>query len=102
VLNAANAIGDREGRIEIEIKSQGPDICIEVLDDGPGFAPELLEGGIRPFYSTRSQGTGLGLAMVRRFVRDLEGEIKLSNRSPRADRPGARVALLLPSAAHHG
>jgi two-component system NtrC family sensor kinase len=102
VLNAANAIGDREGLIEIEIKSQGPDICIEVLDDGPGFPPEVLEGGIRPFYSTRSQGTGLGLAMVRRFVRDLEGEIKLSNRSTRADRPGGRVALLLPSAAHHG
>jgi len=102
VLNSANAIGNHRGRIEIEIKSQGPAVRIEVLDDGPGFPLEVLESGIRPFYSTRRQGTGLGLAMVRRFVRDLEGELELENRSTGSDRPGARVTLLLPSAAHHG
>ena len=65
---------------------------ITVTDDGPGFPPELLESGIRPFFSTRERGTGLGLAVVRRFARDVGGELALSNRDPH----GAEVKLTLP------
>ena len=65
---------------------------ITVSDDGPGFPPELLQSGIRPFFSTRERGTGLGLAMVRRFARDVGGNVELANLDPH----GARVALILP------
>jgi len=101
ILTATTAIGDRAGRIEIEIEPDGRDLRIQVSDDGPGFPDELILGGVRPFQSTRSRGAGLGLAMVRRFVRDGEGSMSLENRTPSGERRGARVGLLLPSAVEH-
>ena len=85
----------------IEIEPAGRDLRIRVSDDGPGFPEEQILGGVRPFHSTRTRGAGLGLAMVRRFVRDGEGSIVLENLSQGGDRPGARVGLLLPSAVDH-
>jgi nitrogen fixation/metabolism regulation signal transduction histidine kinase len=102
VLNSSKAIGDAHGSVEISAHAEGEDLHLEVMDDGPGFPVELRENGIRPFYSTRERGTGLGLAMVRRFVRDSEGTISLENDDAEGERPGARVALLLPSAVDHG
>jgi two-component system, NtrC family, sensor kinase len=96
VLNAANALGE-EGTITVVAAKDGENIRLEVEDDGPGFPPELLASGIRPFFSTREQGTGLGLAFTRRFARDLGGEVLLANREPR----GARVTLSLPATAEH-
>jgi two-component system NtrC family sensor kinase len=64
---------------------------IQVNDEGPGFPEEMLRAGIRPFATGRAGGTGLGLAMVRRFVRDIDGELLLENRTPH----GGRVTLRL-------
>jgi signal transduction histidine kinase len=104
VLNAANAIGDDAGHIRVEGRRDGEGVVLRVCDDGPGFPPELLENGIRPFYSTTERGTGLGLAMVQRFVRDVGGEVELGDGQPAADRRrrGACVTLRLPSTVEHG
>jgi two-component system NtrC family sensor kinase len=93
ILNAAAAIADRGGTIEITATRAGDQLRIAVSDDGPGFPPEMLEAGIRPFWSTRVHGTGLGLAMVRRLARDIGGEVQLANRQPH----GAMVTLILPA-----
>jgi C4-dicarboxylate-specific signal transduction histidine kinase len=97
VLNAAGALAERPGVIAIDASVSDHTLRITVSDDGPGFAAELLENGIRPFFSTREHGTGLGLAMVRRFARDLGGSVELANRSPH----GAQVTLVLPRDAEH-
>jgi len=100
ILNAAAAVADTGGRVVIAGAAE-PDrqwVRVTVTDDGPGFPAELLERGIRPFFSTREHGTGLGLAVVQRVVRDTGGQIELENCVPR----GARVTLLLPSAREHG
>jgi signal transduction histidine kinase len=102
ILNAEKAIGDEPGHIEVEITAEEDNIRIRVTDDGPGFPDELLASGVRPFYSTRDRGTGLGLAMVRRFVREAEGDLDLSNRRGEGERRGACVSLLLPSVVDHG
>ena len=59
---------------------------------GPGFPEELLARPIGPFVTHREGGTGLGLATVRRFVKDLAGDLTLDN----PDGGGARVVLDLP------
>jgi signal transduction histidine kinase len=93
VLNAGTALGDGGGTVGIgAVADADGKLRITVSDDGPGFPAELLDGGIRPFFSTRERGTGLGLAMVRRFARELGGDVSLERRSPR----GARVHVLLP------
>ncbi|MCG6943195.1 MAG: ATP-binding protein [Thiohalocapsa sp.] len=93
VLNAVQAM-PATGRIEIAAERADTELSISVSDSGPGFPAELLRAGIRPFATGRQGGTGLGLAMVRRFVRDHDGDLQLANREPH----GAVVTLRLPCA----
>ena len=102
VLNAASAIGEENGTIGITVTREPGGVRIVVADDGPGFPHGMLATGVRPFFSTREGGTGLGLAMVRRFARESEGDLSLSNGDGPAERPGARVSLLLPSSSQLG
>ena len=92
VLNSIQAIGEEPGAITIRgVHAEGRlDLC--VADDGPGFPDSVLEGPVRRFQSQSDEGTGLGLAMVRRVAEDLGGRLVLERRSPR----GACVRMELP------
>lgn len=92
VLNAAQAIGNNDGTIDISAERREHRLILTVCDNGPGFPPFMLQNGIRPFFSGRAGGTGLGLGIVQRFARDLDGDITITNRQPR----GATVTLSLP------
>jgi signal transduction histidine kinase len=94
LLNAANDLPEQGGTIAIKAHKDKLGLHIKVVDNGMGFSQEMLDHGIRPFRSGHSQGTGLGLAMVQRFIRDMGGSIKLTNLPPH----GACVLLLLPDA----
>jgi signal transduction histidine kinase len=93
LLNAADAIGQKAGLCVLAVTSNAQELIISVSDDGIGFPQEMLEYGIRPFRSSRQRGTGIGLAMVQRFVKSIGGRLKLSNQSSQ----GATVSLILPS-----
>ena len=92
ILNAADALESNAGLIRIKARSEAHGLRIDVFDNGPGFSQDLLNYGIRPFRTSRQGGTGLGLAMVQRFVKDVGGTIKLGNQQPH----GACVTVLLP------
>ena len=92
ILNAADALQERPGLIRIKVRAEAQQLRIEVFDNGPGFSQDMLNYGIRPFRTSRQDGTGLGLAMVQRFIKDVGGNIKLSNLHPN----GACVTVLLP------
>lgn len=92
ILNAMQALGEREGRIAIAAILTDDSLRLDISDDGPGFPLDLLEYGIRAFITHRAEGTGLGLSMVQRFVRTVGGNVMLSNREPH----GACVTLELP------
>ncbi|HYE36705.1 sensor histidine kinase [Methylocaldum sp.] len=92
ILNSAQALRDQSGSIDIRAYKDEDRILLTVSDDGPGFPEEILQSGIRPFATGRPGGTGLGLAMVQRFVREQGGQMDLSNVEPH----GARVSLTLP------
>ena len=91
VLNAVQAMPGA-GRIQIAAGLTDGTLAISVTDSGPGLPEDLLRAGIRPFATSRPGGTGLGLAMVRRFVRDHDGALQLANQPPQ----GAAVTLRLP------
>ncbi len=91
VLNAVEIQGE-QGRVHITAEHQAGQLVIQVQDDGPGFSEEMLRVGIRPFATGHDGGSGLGLAMVRRFVRDHDGDLSLDN-SPQG---GGCVTLHLP------
>lgn len=92
IVNAADALEGNPGLIRIKARSEAHGLRIDVFDNGPGFSEDLLNYGIRPFRTSRQGGTGLGLAMVQRFVKDVGGTIKLSNQQPH----GACVTVRLP------
>lgn len=92
ILNSGQVIGEKAGEIVLQAWRENDRLIMTVTDTGPGFPPEMLKTGVRPFHSRRIGGTGLGLVMVRRFSGDLGGELQLSNR----DTGGARVILSLP------
>ncbi|TBW59450.1 PAS domain-containing protein [Marinobacter halodurans] len=64
---------------------------IIVADNGPGFAPEEREQLLEAFYTTKSQGTGLGLAVVQAVVKAHKGEFDLTSEGS-----GAQAILRLP------
>jgi signal transduction histidine kinase len=97
VLNAMEAMQPLAGIIRLAVEVAGGVVKLRVEDEGPGFSEEMLAGGIRPFFSSRETGTGLGLAFVRRFARDLGGELSIANREPH----GASVTMTLPCHDRH-
>jgi len=54
-------------------------VSIAVTDDGPGIPPEDLKKIFDPFYSTRDDGTGLGLTMVHRIVDEHDGHVEVKS-----------------------
>lgn len=94
VLNSMQALGGGPGRIAIAAHGEGDAVRVTVRDDGPGFPESLLKGGVRAFATGREGGTGLGLAVAQRFVREVQGELALANCVPH----GASAELRIPDA----
>jgi signal transduction histidine kinase len=71
---------------------EGGALVCEFDNDGPAIAGDDLERIFTPFFSRRRQGTGLGLAVVRRVVEDHGGRVSAANR----DGGGVRFTIALP------
>jgi signal transduction histidine kinase len=68
VKNALEAAG-AGGRVGVRVGLQGGRAALEVEDSGPGLLPEVAERLFTPFFSTREEGRGLGLTLVREVLR---------------------------------
>ena len=73
---------DGEGAEQIEL-------C--VADNGPGFAPGVMENLFEPYVSTKLKGSGLGLAIVKKIVEEHGGTISAES----SDTGGARIRIRL-------
>jgi signal transduction histidine kinase len=91
ILNALAAVPER-GTIDLLLVRNGSGFTIEVHDTGPGVPPESREHLFEPFYSTRNEGCGLGLAVSRELVNSMGGTLEY-----RDDGPGATFAIHLPA-----
>jgi two-component system sensor histidine kinase HydH len=78
ILNSLQAMPSG-GKIEITCRNATEDsssmLETRITDNGPGIAPENLNRIFEPFFSTKAQGTGLGLATARSIVGDYNGAI---------------------------
>ncbi len=63
------------GHIVVRVRTLGNDATLEVIDDGPGMTADALEHLFEPFFSTKAQGTGLGLSMVRSILQSQHGTV---------------------------
>ena len=67
-------------------------VRLAIGDNGPGFAPKILSRAFEPYVTSKSRGTGLGLAMVKKIVDEHGGRIDIQNR---LDGSGTSVLILL-------
>lgn len=89
--NAAQASPDG-GTIELTVSAQRDRAVVTIDDQGAGISDDDVANLFKPFFSTKSDGVGLGLALSRRLARDAGGDL----RHERAASGGARFILELP------
>jgi PAS domain S-box-containing protein len=112
LINASEAIGDRDGQITVVTSSidcdrafldrlaiepalpEGRYVSLEISDTGCGMAPDTLARAFDPFFTTKFTGRGLGLAVVQGIVRDHRGALEV--RSEVGE--GTTFRILLPAA----
>ncbi|MBM4118276.1 GHKL domain-containing protein [bacterium] len=91
VQNAIEAI-EGKGEIHIETEREEGWLLLHVADNGCGMSPELQRRIFRAFYTTKDEGTGLGLALSQRYVRQHGGELSVES-TPGV---GTRFSIRLP------
>jgi PAS domain S-box-containing protein len=94
LINAADVLEQWQGPKKIAIISerQGDYVCIRVGDSGPGIPPDQRTKIFEPFYTTKSQGSGIGLSLCHKIIMAHEGSIKVST----SDLGGAEFIIQIP------
>jgi len=93
--NAHEACGEADppnAEVSVQLTRLPQWLRLDVLDRGKGMNEAVLQNALMPFYSTKRNGTGLGLALTREIVEAHGGRVSLQNRSD----GGLCVSLLLP------
>jgi len=107
VQNGLDAVSDRpDGWVVVDTKQSRNDdgsvraVRLTLTDNGPGFADQVLSRAFEPYITTKTKGTGLGLAVVKKIADEHAASIRLSNLPPAPEQPasttvsgGARVSL---------
>jgi two-component system, NtrC family, sensor histidine kinase HydH len=92
--NALESDGKDE-EVAIEIARADGGVVLDILDRGKGLPPGEQERIFDPFFTTKSRGTGIGLAICRKFVAAADGTISVDDR----EGGGVRARVVLPEAA---
>ena len=92
LLNAVQAMEDA-GTVRVEIGSRDGYASVVVSDTGRGISPQNLPNIFRPFYTTKGDGTGLGLSLAHRIVEDHHGRIEVSSVSRKGKQVHCTAAI---------
>lgn len=93
VLNALQAT-PKGGHVVVRTAGDKKRFVVAVADDGEGMSPEVRDRAMTPFFTTREDGTGLGLPLVSRIVEEHGGSVEISS----ALDAGTTVTLVFPAA----
>jgi two-component system sensor histidine kinase FlrB len=91
VMNAIQAM-KQGGHLEVIITQEKNQVIIALKDNGPGIPVELQQQIFDPFYTTRTQGTGLGLAVVKAVATAHGGDVQLESKAGQ----GSTFKVILP------
>jgi two-component system, sensor histidine kinase FlrB len=75
----ANALQAGATQLLISAHKTGDEVMLRIVDNGRGMSRELLGRIFEPFYTTRSNGTGLGLAVVQSVVQAHQGKVEVAS-----------------------
>ena len=90
--NAIEASPDG-GRVRLEARRDGDDCTITVVDEGPGIPPDALPRIFDLYFTTKADGTGVGLAVTNQIVEAHQGRIDVES----APGSGTRMTIRVPA-----
>jgi nitrogen fixation/metabolism regulation signal transduction histidine kinase len=100
VQNALDAVNEMPGgrvlvRTELARAERGEAraVRLQVNDNGPGFAEKVLKRAFEPYVTTKSKGTGLGLAVVKKIADEHSARVRIANLGSAGEPSGAQVSL---------
>jgi nitrogen fixation/metabolism regulation signal transduction histidine kinase len=92
--NSVQAAGESEVSIGVKTTYDGAVLVLSMSDDGPGMSPEVRKRLFEPNFSTKTDGMGIGLSIVKKTIEDLDGSIDVES----APGKGTTVTIRLPLA----
>ncbi len=95
LLNAQQAMPNG-GEVTIQASAAPGEVVLSVIDTGKGMSPEVIAKAFKPFYSTRSGGTGLGLPTTRKIVEAHDGVITAESEVGKGTRFTIRLPIVVP------
>ncbi|RPE10390.1 two-component system sensor histidine kinase NtrB [Paenibacillus polymyxa] len=98
--NAMEAMGEK-GVLTISTHEEGDFVELEVRDTGPGIPPKQLEKLFQPFYTTKTKGTGLGLALCQSIVERHHGTIAVDSVEGMGTQFKVRLRRTIPTYREH-
>jgi nitrogen fixation/metabolism regulation signal transduction histidine kinase len=95
IKNAIQAVpADREGNISVTFVYEQHQLIIHISDNGKGIPEEMQNKLFVPYFTTKSTGSGIGLAVVKQIIENHNGQIKFSSKPD----VGTTFVLTLPQA----
>ena len=95
--NAFQSLPASGGQIDILSRVTDYEVTLTISDHGSGIPPEVMGSLFEPYQSTKKSGSGLGLLIVRRIVREHGGEIEIESKAGE----GTTVTISLPRQDHN-
>ena len=96
LVNAAESIGDKMGKITIEFVKTDENIRIEISDTGSGIPEDIKDKIFEPLFTTKQKGTGLGLVSCRNIIEQHGGKIWAESEAGQ----GTTMNITLPITTH--
>lgn len=93
INNAIEASGE-ECTIDIQLKKDDEYVSIFITDNGSGIAAEQIDQIFYPLFTTKDEGTGVGLPVCKAIIETLRGTISIQNHSPKGTQVKMRIPLV--------
>jgi len=91
VINGIEAVGNG-GKVEIAVRRDGENILIDISDNGPGVSRDIKEKVLELYFTTKENGSGIGLTSAYRTIKENGGELNIEE----SEAGGALVRIKLP------
>lgn len=93
IKNAIEATNE-QGTVTIKVEDIGQEIQIDVIDEGPGIPPEIIDKIGEPFFTTKEGGTGLGLMVTKQIIEQHHGKLEIIKNTSK----GSTFRIIMPNA----